>query len=162
MKKATFGMVFRLVTGIILLTSLQTANAQTGTRTLKTIFARHQTYEAQMLKALGFNPTGRVIAYDEQPRPWAQLSPLEQVFGELALKSAEILAVDLTPGYTADKLISDIGRINEFKGRTNGILSILVMSVVRNSSASETNPAIIALANWSREVYRSIKIRSAK
>jgi len=162
MKRLSPKTFFRFLPALVFSLSLQFANAQTTTRVFKTLFPRHQTYEAQMLAALGFNPTGRVIPYDEQPRQWASLSPIEKVFGELALHSAEILAVDLTPGYTADKLVSDIGRINEFKGRTNGILSVLVMTVVRNSSENETNPSIVALTNWTRDVYRSIKIRTTK
>ncbi len=160
MKKLTPGFAGRLLVLVLFLMSSVLISGQTGTKyVVKTIFPRNQTYEYQMLKTLNFNPMNAPIAYD-QVKTWASLSPLEKQFGELSLQAAEILAMDLKPGYTAQQLIDDIGRIPEFKGRLNGILSVLVMATVRKSSNFETNPNVIMLTAWTTQLYKSMRIRS--
>ena len=151
----------------VLLLSAYSAMAQTSKIiTIKQIFPRYSTYEHQMLKALNINPEGLITSYDEAPKPYAQLSPIQQAFGRLSLEAAEILALDLTPGYEANKLVNDISRIAEFKGRVKGILALLVIHEIRrNSLEASKDPnasSIAALKQWSTDLYRSMKITTSK
>ena len=134
--------------------------AQTGGQALvlKRIFTRESTQEYEMLKALKINPANAVYAYDAVVG-YQSLSPLQQAFGRLSLTAAEIFAMDLKGDYDAAKLTSEIGRINEFRYRVNGILALLVMNEVSKTSR---DGSVAALKTWATTLYRNMKIRTAE
>src|SRR5688572_20332384 len=167
MKKSATRSASRVLTVVLFLISSNILIAQTSvTFSIQQYFPRNGTYEHQMLKTLNINPEGLVAAYDEQ-KPYAQLTPLQKIFGRLSLLAAEIFATDLTPGYyDAPKLMADIARIPEFKGRVNGILAVLVMyesSKDPRTLSNDPNAAsIMALKRWSTDLFRSMKVNTAK
>ncbi len=130
---------------------------------VKALFPRNQTYEYQMLKALNFNPNPSLTNVDlnETLKLYSQLSPLEQALGRLGLLAAEIYAASSNEQYDAQRMLSNIANRNmpDFKPQITGILAVLVMNEVSKSSAEAS---VVALKKWSADVFRSIKVRSAK
>ncbi len=129
----------------------------------KQLFPRNQTYEYQVLKALDFNPNPGLanVNLNETVKSYAQLNDLEKAFGNLGLLAVELYAAQYDPSADPQKLLGGIRSrdMPYLKPTVTYILGLLVMNVV----ASKGNEApTIALKGWATEMYRSIKVRSAK
>jgi hypothetical protein len=146
---------------------LRTTDAST---TIKVIFPRGQTYEYEMLKALGFNPNGSIVNVDlnETSKLYSQLTPLEQAFGRLALLAAEItVAQEITANdnkeeqYDAQKLLDSVRNFNMadlFKKKVNGNLGGLVICVILKNSSDQST---VELKKWASDLFKSFKIRTS-
>jgi hypothetical protein len=130
---------------------------------IKQLYPRNGTYEYQMLKAMGFNPNPSITNVDlnETLKLYKDLTPLEQAFGRLGLLAAEIYATELGPEYDGQKMLNTIrsANISHFKPKMMGVLAVLVMNEVSKNSGESS---IVALKNWSTDLFRSFKIRTAR
>lgn len=144
---------------------LQTMSQSNTAKTLqyKQLFPRNQTYEYQVLKAIDFNPSPTLanINLNETPKSFSELNDLEKAFGDLALLAVELYAAEFDPNADSQKLIRDIGNRNMpyYKPKITYILGLLVLNVVAGKGSDAPT---LALKGWATDIYRSIKIRSAR
>ena len=131
-----------------------------GTVQIRTIFPRNQTYEYRMLKALRMSPYYETISLGGTTPTYSSIDPLGQAFGRLGLLAAEIYFVN-DGAITADQALGQIGSFTDTRVRS-GVSAILAMLVMNEVKKTSTDPATTALKTWAADLYRSIKIRSAK
>ncbi len=166
MKKSQLKMVFRVVNIFLFLTVPIVMIAQPPQRNapLKQLFTRGQTAEYEILKALKFNPTGSITRFSsgETPKKFAELTPLEQAFGSLALVAAELYASRFDQTVDGPTMMNKIGSPNMpyYKPKVIGILGLLVTNA---AAVPETkSQQAYELKKWVLAVYKSMKIRAAK
>lgn len=132
------------------LTSSQTLFANTMAPkvvSIRQIFPRDQGYESRIINVLGAQ-----FSIDVN-------TDLGRAFADLSLLAAEVYYVD-NDAITADRVISEIGNPDgRVRAGVQGLLAALVMNEVRKTGS---DPELIALKNWSTELFRSMKIRTAK
>ncbi len=142
MKKSISHLRLGAFTTLFFLLFCQVLIAQNSVRQ---IFPRNQSYEEKMLKALG---AGLTIL------PGTDLG---RALGSLGLTAAEInYSTDNT--INADQAISNITYGTSLRASINGILCALVMNELRKPA---TTSQAIALKQWSTDLFRSMKIRTA-
>jgi hypothetical protein len=127
---------------------------------IRTIFTRGQTYEYRMLQALKMYPYTSQVNLGGTAPVFSSIDPLGQAFGRLALQAAEIYFLS-NPNITADQVLSQIGSYTDKSVRqsVSGIMAVLTMNAI---SKSATDVPTTYLKNWAANLYRSIKVRSAK
>jgi hypothetical protein len=127
---------------------------------VRTIFPRGQTYEYRMLQALRVSPYTNTVSLGGAVPAYSSIDPLGQAFGRLGLEAAEIYFVTNST-ITADQALGQIGSFSDKTVRqsVSGLLAILVMNEI---SKSATDVPTIYLKNWASDLYRSMKVRSAK
>ena len=116
------------------------------TSTHRQIFPRNQGYEGRMLTALG---------------AWVQRMPADLVkaLGPLSLKAAE-MEYSTDGMITPEQVLAEVGSVNpRRRGIINGTLSGLIMIECGKKSSTVQD---VALKNWATDLYRSLKVRSAK
>ncbi len=129
-------------------------------RTSSTIFPRGQTWEDRILRALNFQYSANVINLGGQVGTrYDQLTPLEQGFGALALGAAEA-HFDADRTITADQVIAKIAADLKTRQVVTTFTGVQLAALVANDRGN--TPQIIALRQWATEVYRSMKILTAK
>ena len=147
MKRATSKLAVSLIVGLLLVISPQLLQAHEAAKTeVRQIFPRNQGYENRMLTVLG---------------AWIQRLPadLVQALGPLSLKAAE-MEYSTNGTITPEQVLYEISDINpRRRAQVNGVLSGLIMVECGKQSL---DPQTIALKQWATNLYRSIKIRSAK
>jgi len=136
----------------------RTTNA--GTIQIRTIFTRGQTYEYRMLQALNVSPYSNTINIGGVIPQYTSIDPLGQAFGRLGLLAAEVYAQSNNfTNATAETLLSDIKNFLQIRQKVSGILALLVMNEAQKTT---TDAQTTALKNWATDLFKSVKIRSAK
>ena len=138
----------------------RTTNAMSAFVQVRTIFTRGQNFEYRMLQALKVFPYSNQISLGGTTPLYSSIDPLGQAFGRLGLWAAEIYFVS-NSSITADQILAQIGSYTDGRVRqaVSGILAVLVLADV---SSNSTSPQTTALRTWATDLYRSIKVRSAK
>ena len=115
--------------------------------TVRQIFPRNQGYEDRIMNAMG-------ASYNINSS-----TNLGKIFSRLSLLAAEVyysLDKTITPDNVIREITNPDGKV---KAGVYGLLAAIIMGEV---SKAETNPEAIALRDWSTQLYRSMKIRTAK
>lgn len=125
---------------------------------IRTLFPRNQTYEYRMLQALKISPYSNTISLGGSIPTFSGIDPLGQAFGRLGLIAAEIYSHRF-PNATAESVLSDM---NNFPSRRQAISGVLAILVIDEIGRSSTDVSGTALKTWATDLFKSIKIRSAK
>lgn len=128
------------------------------TTRIRTLFPRNQAYEHRMLQALKIIPYTNMISLGGSGILYSNLDALGQGFGRLGLLAVEIL-FNNDPGISADQAIGMINSQTITRQQLSGILCILLMDALNRRG---TDAPSVALRTWSTNLYRSIKIKTAK
>jgi Tectonin domain/Thiol-activated cytolysin beta sandwich domain len=137
-----------------------TTTATSSSNGLRRIFARDQTYEAQVLTALQYGNFGSQIYLNGQIPQASSLSALDRGFAHLAMLAVETYFAS-QPQVTADQALSQVGSVTDAKARraVDGILGLFLIAKMSDRS---TDPETLALRNWATRLYQDQKIMAAK
>ena len=151
MKAHFLNQIGRLAIALLFFVNPQLLSAgeppSTNKVTVRQIFPRNQGYEDRIMNAMG-------ASYNINSS-----TNLGKIFSRLSLLAAEVyysLDKTITPDNVIREITNPDGKV---KAGVYGLLAAIIMGEV---SKAETNPEAIALRDWSTQLYRSMKIRTAK
>ena len=136
----------------------RTSGAVPAVVQVRALFPRNQNYEYRMLQALKIFPYSNQTSLGGSELTFSSIDPLGQAFGRLGLLAAEIYS-NKFPSATAESVLSDINNSTTRRQAVSGVLAALVMGEISRSS---TDASTAALKTWATNIFKSIKIRSAK
>ncbi|MCB0518277.1 MAG: hypothetical protein H6577_20700 [Lewinellaceae bacterium] len=122
-------------------------------------FPRQQNWESQVLYALGTMP-GYLIPINpiNNNQPYSALPPLEKALGTHALAAAEGVLIK-TPNLTPAQAVNEIQAKPDVRNKILGVMGMLVIDhVLKGGNDAST----VALRDWVTQIYRHMKIQSAK